>query len=104
VLRLRPATKRRNRTQQEGTLKSREIATISITCNTARDRASKGTSKTCQYPQSLWFHLLSTPITVRSPASGLGSHSVQSSLALSSSSLKCMLSSVAILWPSWTAS
>jgi hypothetical protein len=47
--RLSPAMKRRNRAQQEGPLESREIATISITCNTARDRASIGTSKTCQY-------------------------------------------------------
>jgi len=28
----------------------KEIATISITCNTARDRSQKVLSKTCQYP------------------------------------------------------
>jgi hypothetical protein len=47
--RLRPAMKRQIRTQQEGP-RNREIATISLTCNTARDRISKGTCKTCQYP------------------------------------------------------
>jgi hypothetical protein len=50
VLRLSPAMKRQNRTQQEGPVEPKEIATISITCNTARDRISKGTCKTCQYP------------------------------------------------------
>jgi hypothetical protein len=76
VLRLRPAMKRQIRTQQEGP-RNREIATISITCNRARDRISKDTCKTCQYPQSLTFHPLSTPIIVRSLASGLGSYSVE---------------------------
>ena len=69
--------KRQIRTQQEGTLKSKELATISLTCNTSRDRISKGTCKTCQYPQSLTFYPLSTPIIVRSLASGLGSYSVE---------------------------
>jgi hypothetical protein len=83
--RLRPAMKRRNRTQQEGP-RNREIATISITCNRARDWISKGTCKTCQYPKSLTFYPLSMSITMRSLVSGFGSYSVQSSLALSSSS------------------
>jgi hypothetical protein len=37
VLRLSPAMKRQNITQQEGPVEPKEIATISITCNTARD-------------------------------------------------------------------
>jgi hypothetical protein len=61
--------KRRNRTQQEGPVEPKEIATISMTRIRPETESQKTHVKLVSTREPL-FHLLSTPITARSLASG----------------------------------